>query len=216
MEGGMLGKRFWETTRGQVVALLRRSGQTVEELAKALGVTDNAVRSHLASLERDGLVRQDGVRRVAGAGKPAVLYELHPQAAPLLSRAYAPVLEALVQVLLEELPADQSDAVLRKVGRRLAASVGGKSGGDLGARVGAAAKVIEALGGDVQVETSASGHSIRGSGCPLSTVVGHRPEFCTAIETLVGEIVGGRVRSCCEHGPRPRCCFAIDGADYAA
>ena len=216
MEIGALGRRFWETTRGQVVSLLRRGSQTVDEMARALGVTDNAVRSHLASLERDGLVRQEGVRRVPGAGKPAVLYELHPDAAPMLSRAYAPVLVALVDVLLEELPTHQTEAIFRQVGRRLATAVGGRASGDLATRLCAAARVIEALGGDVQVEATTAGHRIRGSGCPLSSVVGHQPEFCKTVETLVGEIVGGPVQSCCEHGTRPRCCFSVEEADFAA
>src|SRR3712207_7925006 len=36
-------KRFFESTRGRIVTLLRRSGRTVEELARALGLTDNGV-----------------------------------------------------------------------------------------------------------------------------------------------------------------------------
>jgi hypothetical protein len=34
-------EKFFESTRGQVVTLLRRSDRTVEELARALGLTDN-------------------------------------------------------------------------------------------------------------------------------------------------------------------------------
>src|SRR5207253_7380278 len=56
-------QRFLDTTRGRVAALLRCEGRTVEELAQALDLTDNAVRAHLAILERDDLVRQAGVRR---------------------------------------------------------------------------------------------------------------------------------------------------------
>ncbi|MBX6333083.1 MAG: helix-turn-helix domain-containing protein, partial [Gemmatimonadaceae bacterium] len=85
------GRRFLESTRGRLFALLRRGARTVDELAQSLGMTDNAVRAHLTGLERDGLVRQAGVRRGAGAGKPALLYELHPDAEPLFSKAYAPV-----------------------------------------------------------------------------------------------------------------------------
>ena len=103
-----LGRRFLESTRGQAVALLRRGQLTVEELAQALGVTDNAVRSHLNVLERDGLVRQVGVRRGPGAGKPAVLYELHPDAQPLFSKAYAPTLAAVIDELVESLPFSES------------------------------------------------------------------------------------------------------------
>src|SRR4051812_15500662 len=93
------GPRFLETTRGQVVKLLRRGARTIEELAAAVGLTDNAVRNHVTALERDGMVRSVGIRRTAGAGKPAVLYELHPDADALLSSAYAPVLEAAIAEL---------------------------------------------------------------------------------------------------------------------
>ena len=62
-------QRFFASTRGQVVTLLRQGHATVEDLARALGLTDNAVRAHLAALERDGLVVQSGLRR--GTGKPA-------------------------------------------------------------------------------------------------------------------------------------------------
>jgi hypothetical protein len=61
--------------------LLRRSGRTVEELARELGLTDNGVRAHPAILERDGIVWQRGsVRRGSGGGKLAYVYELTSEA----------------------------------------------------------------------------------------------------------------------------------------
>ena len=67
--------------------LLRRSGRTVEELARALDLTDNGVRAHLAVLERDGIARQRGsVRRGSGGGKPAYVYELTSEAEELFRR----------------------------------------------------------------------------------------------------------------------------------
>ena len=166
MDAIALGRRFLESTRGQVVLLLRRGARTVEELAQALGLTDNAVRSHLAALERDGLVRQDGVRRGPGAGKPATIYELHPDADPLLSRAYPPVLKTMLDVMLEQLPRDRSEAMLHEVGRRLAAGVGGRAAGSSAARTEAAANVLRALGGDVEVVEEQGRLVIRSSGCP--------------------------------------------------
>src|SRR5262245_27120041 len=135
------GPRFWESTRGQLVGLLRRGQLTVEEMAQSLGVTDNAVRSHLTVLERDALVRQVGVRRGTGAGKPAVLYELHPDAEPLFSKAYALTLTAVIDVLVESLPLDESERLLRQVGSRIAQSVGGTAPGGVSERVHAAAGV---------------------------------------------------------------------------
>jgi DeoR family suf operon transcriptional repressor len=71
---GGWSKRFLSSTRGQVVKLLRRGEATVNELAEALSLTDNAVRSHLSGLERDGLVHQSGKRTVTR--KPEALYSL--------------------------------------------------------------------------------------------------------------------------------------------
>ena len=212
MTAAGLGRRFFETTRGQIVGLLRRGRRTVEELARALGLTDNAVRNHLATLERDGLVRQDGVRRGPGAGKPAVLYELRPEAEPLFSRAYAPVLSTMLDVLVAELPPDRAAELLQQVGRRLAAATGGRASGSLDDRVRAAAAVLTSLGGEVDVVVEDGAQRLRGWACPLSVAVAQRPELCRAVETLVTEIAGAPARECCEHGARPRCCFSIDPA----
>ena len=212
MTAAGLGRRFFETTRGQIVGLLRRGRRTVEELARALGLTDNAVRNHLATLERDGLVRQDGVRRGPGAGKPAVLYELQPEAEPLFSRAYAPVLSTMLDVLVAELPPDRAAELLQQVGRRLAAATGGRASGSLDDRVRAAAAVLTSLGGEVDVVAEDGALRLRGWACPLSVAVAQRPELCRAVETLVTEIAGAPARECCEHGARPRCCFSIDPA----
>lgn len=207
-----LGRRFFETTRGQIVARLRRRAHTVEELARALGLTDNAVRNHLATLERDGIVRQEGLRRGPGAGKPAVVYELHPEADALFSRAYRPLLTATLDVLVAELPPDQAASVLEKVGRRVAQVAGGRATGSLDDRATAAAAVLRSLGGDVEVVTEDGTVRLRASGCPLGSTVAQRPEACRAVEALVSEIVGVPVRECCSRGARPRCCFTVQPA----
>src|SRR5438552_10682885 len=93
------GERFSNTTRGRLVALLRRGPHTADELTKALGVSDSAIRVHLTSLERDGLVQRNGLRR--GASKPAYAYELTPEAERLFPKAYERVLNRLLGVLWE-------------------------------------------------------------------------------------------------------------------
>jgi predicted ArsR family transcriptional regulator len=203
-------KRFLETTRGQIVALLRRGSRTVEELARAIGLTDNAVRAHLAILERDGLVRPVGVRRGPGAGKPATLYELHPEAEPLFSRAYAPVLRAMLDVIAERLPEAQVEAMMRDVGRQLAAEFGRDVTGDLHARVHAAAALLGALGGEAYVEKGDDTLQLRGYGCPLSAAVTPRAEVCRAVEALLSEVIGVAVREHCDRGERPKCCFQVE------
>jgi predicted ArsR family transcriptional regulator len=209
MQASGPGNRFLDSTRGQIATLLRRGARTVDELAQELALTDNAVRNHLAILERDGLVRQDGVRRGRGAGKPAVIYALQPGAEAYFSRAYQPVLAAVLDVLVDELPPEQAAELLDRIGRRLGVSVGGRASGTLAERVGAAAAALRSLGGEVDVVMEDGALTIRSAGCPLASTVMRRPETCRAVEAFVSEIAGAPVRECCERGERPRCCFAV-------
>src|ERR687886_161422 len=111
-------KRFFASTRGRIVALLRRAARTVDELAQTLDLTDNAVRAHLSTLERDGLVHQQGVRR--GSGKPAYAYALTPEAEHLFPKPYAAVLRQLLDALDQNMVPDEVEALLRWVGQELA------------------------------------------------------------------------------------------------
>ena len=201
--------RFFETTRGRILALLRRESHTVEELAKAVGVSDNAVRMHLAALERDGVVRQHGVRASGPAGgKPAYAYEVAPDAERLFTKAYIPVLSQLVAVLEERMSTRELQGILREVGRRLATARGPSPGG-LRDRAEAAATVLTELGGIVDVEESDDQIVLRGFSCPLADAVRAHPTTCHAAESLVTELVGVPVKERCDKGERPRCRFEL-------
>jgi predicted ArsR family transcriptional regulator len=204
-----LDRRFLESTRGRIVALLRRSGRTVEELARALGLTDNGVRAHLATLERDGIVRQRGsVRRGTGGGKPAYVYELAPEAEDLFPKAYAPVLLRLLDVLSERLGPVESEELLRVVGRGLVEGEAAASDGAR-ARLEGAVEVLNELGGLAELEEREGDVVIRGYSCPLAAVTPDHPEVCRMIEALIAELAGVPVREHCDRGESPRCCFEV-------
>ena len=112
-------QEFLASTKGRIVSLLRGAARTVNDLAGALALTDNAVRAQLTALERDGLVRKSGVRR--GLRKPHQEYELTPEAEHLFPKPYAPVLSELVAALKGRLPPETVDELLREVGARVAA-----------------------------------------------------------------------------------------------
>lgn len=206
-------EKFFESTRGRMVTLLRRSRRTIAELARALGLTDNGVRAHLAILERDGVVRQRGsVRRSSGGGKPAYVYELTSEAEDLFPKAYAPVLGRLLDVLAERLGLEESEALLRSVGRRL---VEGKTvpPDSTRARLEAAADVLSELGGLAELEEQDGTLIIRGYGCPLAAVTPDHPEVCRLAEALVAEVAGVPVHERCDRSERPRCCFEVASAN---
>ena len=199
-------QRFFASTRGQVVALLRRASRTVEELARSLGLTDNAVRAHLAALERDGLVRQEGLRR--GGGKPAFAYDLTPEAERLFPKAYAPALGQLLALLAERLGPAEAEALVRETGQRRAAG-GPAAVGEPRARLAAAVATLNGLGGLTELDKAEDTLAIQGYCCPLAAVATDRPEICALAESLVSAVAGVPVHERCERGERPRCRFVV-------
>ena len=199
-----------------MVVLLRREGHTVDELAKAVGLTNNGVRAHLATLERDGVVRQRGTGRAAsGGGRPAQIYELTPEAEDLFPKAYEPTLRQLLDVLSERLGPEESEALLTSVGRRLAQEHSKRADG-AHARLESAVEALNELGGLAELEGRDGAVVIRGYSCPLSGVTPDHPEVCRMAETLISEVAGVPVNERCERGERPRCCFEIASASDTA
>ena len=208
METITFDKRFFESTRGQIVTLLRGAPCTVEDLAEKLSLTDNAVRAHLSTLERDGLVRQSGLRR--GPRKPHFTYVLTDEADRLFPKAYDALLNQLIAVLKTRLSPPEIEDALREVGRAMAATAPVGQNANLESRVQSALKVLEAIGGAGEVIEEKDKFVIEGSGCPLAAAVSVHPEVCRLAESLVAEIVKTPVHEQCDRTGRPKCRFEIN------
>jgi predicted ArsR family transcriptional regulator len=194
-------------TRDRILALLRRGPATVEDLAREVEVTANAVRVQLASLERDGLVRREGVRR--RFRKPAHLYALSAEAEQAFSKAYLPLLATLLEVMRDEIGIEREAALLAEVGRRLGATAAPRPA-DAEHRLRNALDLLANLGGVAEVERRDGSVLVRGFGCPLGEVVRRDARVCTALQTMLAEVTGAPVRESCERSNRPACRFEID------
>jgi predicted ArsR family transcriptional regulator len=204
-------ERFWASTRGRVISLLRAGSRTVNELAAALGLTDNAVRTQLDRLERDGLVRPSGTR--PGTRKPTITYDLTPEAERLFPKVYGPILRHLLDELAERLPAKKLEEVARTVGHRLAAEHRSAVGaGNLAERVAQAVKLLGEWGGFCQSAGEDGRIAVRCSACPLALVVGGHPEVCQLVEAVLADLLGVPVQQRCRTDPSPQCHFEIGAA----
>lgn len=206
-------QRFFSSTRGQIVTLLRRQDATVDELATTLELTDNAVRSHLAALERDGLVAQTGVRR--GVSKPAVVYGLTREAGRLFKKSDASLLRTLLRVLKERLPGQQLHEVYSSTGSAVAAQFP-PAHGTLEDRVQQSAVALGELGGLAEIEATDSAYLIRGYSCPFAATSPEHPAVCQLATAFLTEYIGAPVEARCQlanSNGAPRCLFEIPRAN---
>jgi predicted ArsR family transcriptional regulator len=199
--------RFFTTTRGRIIALVRRAPRTIEEMALALELTDNAVRVQVATLERDGIVEQREQRR--GARKPSAVYGLTAAGEQLFPKAYGSVLRELLDVLAEQTTPAALENLLRTVGRRLAPRQPGALADDPHERALMAVGVLNELGGLAEVTETGDGLRIDGYSCPLAVVALQRPEVCQLAAALLSEVVGGPVQEECERGLALQCRFRL-------
>lgn len=205
MKRTKLDKRFFDSTRGRIVALLRGNTKTVNQLAEELQLTDNAVRAHLLSLERDGLIKQSGLQR--GTRKPHFSYELTGEAEHLFPKAYDALLNELITVLKGRLSSKVLKDVLREVGRSLARNQ--NSAGDRKSRIENALAALESMGGSAGLVEDEGKVFIRSGSCPLSAAVVEHPEVCQLAESLLSEIIGTKVQENCDREGSPRCSFEV-------
>jgi predicted ArsR family transcriptional regulator len=189
------------------VSLLRQGPQTVRALSKELGLTENAVRTHLADLDRDKIVHQGPDQK--GHRKPFQTFEITEEAEHSFSRAYPGVLETLVSLLESKLPAQELNEILCQVGRNLAPRHSEVAHGSVDERAENAVSKLNALGGSGRVEKEGEDIVIKTNGCPLKGLTAAHPNACCIAASMLGELIGSEVRDECEHGPNPKCRFRV-------
>ena len=195
-------------SRTEVVELLRRGVCTVAEIAGRLHLTRNAVRFHLASLRRAGLVRTTGTR--PGKRRAHATYELTEQVDQRFPNAYKLSLQQLLTELKHRYSRRIFTAIVRSAGDRLAKAALRKPRlTSLRSRAREAGRLIEAIGGSITIEPDHGTFLLHGEGCPLAAVVAHHPEVCKMVEHFLARSTGASVKQQCHHGPNPRCRFQI-------
>jgi predicted ArsR family transcriptional regulator len=201
-------ERLFKSTRGKILDLLRTREWTVNELAEQLRLTDNAVRAHLASLERDRLVAQSGMKR--GIRKPHTTYALGPEAEQLFPKAYGRLVALLMSVFSRQVKPNVLRAGMRAAGRTLAQeSLHEWRGKTRQHRIDAALGILKELGGAATFREEDGKHFIYGNGCPIAAATANHPEACLLAESLLTEIIGSPVKEHCIRGPVPSCRFEV-------
>src|SRR5213083_1495818 len=201
-------ERLFKSTRGKILNLLRTRDRTVNELAEELRLTDNAVRAHLASLERDRLVAQSGMK--PGIRKPHVTYALGTEAEQLFPKAYWQLVSLLMTIFSRQVKRRNLRAGMRAAGRTIAQEhLRALKGKTRQQRIDAALGILKELGGAATFREEDGKHFIYGNGCAIAAATANHSESCLLAESLLTEIIGSPVKEHCVRGPTPSCCFEV-------
>ncbi len=209
MKDTKFGQNFFESTRGQVLGLLRRGVGTVEELSIELQLTDNAVRAHLSTLERDGLVERRGTQ--PGLRKPHVHYVLTAEAEHLYPKAYSTLFNQLLSTLKRRNTPEELEEILSDVAHSLAAENTAEESETLESRAERAIVTLESMGGAPAIENQDGKLKIVSvTTCPFDVSVSQHPEVCRLAEAFLSEVTGLKVKEHCVKGQHAKCSFEID------
>lgn len=209
MKLSLWNKRLLSSTRGRILVLLRSSKQTVSDLAESLGVSDNTVRTHLSSLERDRLVRQSGWK--ASVRKPHFEYELTTEAEQLFPKSLGLILNQLLTVLNEQFSAEDTEKLFAEVAKRLAAETAEKvKTCSLEERAQAGVDLVSDLGGLAKVKKQDDHLLIQGISCPVASVACEHRQVCQMLAHLISEITQTPVEERCVRGEKLQCNFEIE------
>jgi predicted ArsR family transcriptional regulator len=194
-------------TRDRLLRLLLREPQTVDRIARELGITNNAVRSQLALLRREGTIEVRG--EIKGSRRPSAVYGIRAGADLPHAKAASAVLTHLVQVLAEREAPRGFAAVMRDLGKSVARTAP-RPAGTPRQRIAGAVNFLRSLGSLAEISEADGIVTLSSDGCPLAPAVNVEPRTCKAMESLLGQLTGLPVQERCDHRGHPSCRFEIE------
>ncbi len=198
-----------QTQRDLLRALLRnKEGLTIDALAAELEVSRNAVRQHLATVERAGWVSR--AARQASGGRPKQLYVLSPSGLELFPRQYSWFSELLIESISRagDMPLEER---LAKMGAEVGASLGGTNDkASTAERVNGVAETMIELGYEASANVTPKQAIIEAQNCVFHQLAIKDPRICRFDIAMMEASTGMSVehRTCMARGAA-KCCFAF-------
>jgi len=204
--------RFFQTTRGKIVAELRRRGSaSAADLAREFGLSPNAVRQQLVVLERDGLVLEKPVRR--GPTKPTLEFSLTPDADKLFPQAYDKMLDAVLREVRDQFGGPAVERIFDGLSRRAVERARQKiTAQEPEERVAQLTQMLRENGVVAEYSLIDGGFALHEHNCPYSGVSKEHPEMCQVIHNVIDETIGEHVQTESLARGGKECRFDILGA----
>ncbi|HEX5056420.1 MAG TPA: HTH domain-containing protein [Gammaproteobacteria bacterium] len=187
--------------------LENKSGLTVDELSKSLGITRTAVNQHLLALESSGYLTKGKLTKTGG--RPGHTYVLTQQGYDLFPKQYAWFSQLLLDFLQKQLGDEGVEKYMSRLGLELAKTVKERiKGATPEERVVEVAAIMQELGYDAyaeQTENNISG--IKAYNCVYHHLAQSHREVCQLDISLLSSLLSAEIKhtncmakgdSCCQ------------------
>jgi len=189
--------------------LRRKQAASAEVISAQLGITPNAVRQHLAALEKDGFVKSEPVQ--GKRGRPSLMFSLTDKADAAFPKRYG----QLATMVLNELADMGGPALLDEVFERLAvrdAAAIEKQLTGLGfeEKLERVVESIRRAGTLAEQQDTDGGVRVTIHNCPFRNTALKYPQVCTITPRLLVKLLGATVsQEASIHRRDPYCSFLV-------
>jgi predicted ArsR family transcriptional regulator len=191
--------------------LSRRGPLPLDELARATRHSVMATRYHLGLLVKDDLVAANTVAHRAVVGRPQTLYALAERAHAHLPKQYETLAAQLLVEITRASGEKETRALLRRAGRRLAATAPPlRRGARLQTRLNRATDFLCARGYLAHWEKSDDAAILRICNCPYHQVTRAYHQVCDLDIALIGALLQSPLKMThCLAAQNAQCVFVI-------
>ncbi len=199
------------STRKVVLTLLKTEGSlSVSDLSRQLGITEMAVRRHVNTLERDGLIEAKLVRQPLG--RPAQLYSLTRSADDHFPKRYHRLALELLSELMEEEGEERVGRLFERRKETMYSKYSGQiEGRDLVEKVAELAAIQNTNGYMTEWSQEKAGEfRLTEHNCPISRVANKYQQACACELALFQRLLGAEVeRTECLAEGGAKCVYLI-------
>jgi len=184
-----------QATRERILNILKERGEaTVQELSRSLDLTTVTIRHHLDTLRREKLVAAPEVLHRKAPGRPQHVYRLTEEASDFFPKRYEPLIDMILAELREHLAQEEVEALMARIGRRIASEVRIPKGASFEERVVVAVEFMDRRGYMAHWERADDGrYFVHVANCPYEGVARRHSEVCEIDHTLLTELLGPRL-----------------------
>lgn len=174
--------------------LFKKNGLTIDDLARELGITRNAVQQHTLALEKGGYIKKGEL--TATGGRPGQVYVLSKEGIDLFPKQYSWFSELLLNSLKAQLGGEGLEAKMHEIGSNLAQSLKPKLAGmSFPEKIREVSRIMQDLGfeTEVQEEDSENHPVIKAHNCIYHHLAQEFQEVCQLDLSLLESLLDSEV-----------------------